>query len=251
VRSQIDAISDRLDTHRATLLHDIVLLDRLYDRTLEYFHGLANYIAAGEEKLQEVDNQLIPDLQRRAGSSGDMLLAQQLRDLRSVRDDLERRVHDLKLTRQVAMQSLPSIRLVQENNKGLVTKITSVLANTVALWRQQLAQAATIHQSREAGKAVREANDLTNELLLANARNLQVANAEIRQVMEQGVVDAGALRQANDLLIRALEDTLQIADAAKQQRRVAEQELDQCETRLRAVLLQASDRAKGGTPSAG
>src|SRR5678816_4481389 len=163
VRKQIDKITDDLEQHKVTLLTDITSLDRLYTANLEYFHTLERYIAAGREKLRQIDTDVIPSLQREAEGSTDMLKAQNLRDMRSARDDLERRVHDLALTRQVTMQSLPSIRLVQENDKGLVTKINSTLANTVPLWRQQLATAVTIFRSGEAARSVKGATDLTNE----------------------------------------------------------------------------------------
>jgi uncharacterized protein YaaN involved in tellurite resistance len=239
VGGQIDRIGDRLDSHTSQLMRDVALLDRLYERTLAYFHGLAVYIAAGEETLARLDGETLPALERAAAASGDVVKAQDLRDLRTARDDLERRVHDLKLTRQVAMQSLPSIRLVQENDKSLVNKITSVLANTVPLWRQQLAQAVTIHRSREAGRTLKEATDLTNQLLLANAENLRQANAEIRQQVERGVFDIAAVKQANDLLVATIEDSLRIAEEGKRQRAAAEVELVACEAKLRQTLAAA------------
>ncbi|MFO1129489.1 MAG: toxic anion resistance protein [Rhodospirillales bacterium] len=239
VRGQIDAIGDRLETHKGSLLRDVALLDRLYAKTLAYFHGLATYIAAGDEQLRRLDEGTIPALEAQVGSTGNVVKAQELRDLRAVRDDLERRVHDLKLTRQVAMQSLPSIRLVQENDKSLVAKITSVMANTVPLWRQQLAQAVTIHRSREAGRTLKEATDLTNSLLLANAENLRQANAEVRRQAERGVFDIEAVKKANELLIATVEDSLRIADEAKQKRAAAESELAACETKLRETLAAA------------
>ena len=165
-----------------------------------------------------------------------------------IRDDLERRVHDLKLTRQVAMQSLPSIRLVQENDKSLVAKITSVLANTVPLWRQQLAQAVTIHRSREAGQTLKEATDLTNALLLANAENLRQANAEVRQQVERSVFDIDAVKKANDLLVSTIEDSLRIADEGKQKRSAAEVELTACEAKLRETLAAATSRPLPSPP---
>ncbi|WP_438987624.1 toxic anion resistance protein, partial [Marivivens donghaensis] len=176
VQGQIDKITDDLLMHEHTLLKDIESLDVLYERTLTFYDELALYISAGEAKLKELDEDTIPakEAEVAAAPEGDgVMVAQELRDLRSARDDLERRVHDLKLTRQVTMQSLPSIRLVQENDKSLVTKINSTLVNTVPLWETQLAQAVTIQRSAEAAKAVREANDLTNELLTANADNLR------------------------------------------------------------------------------
>ena len=155
------------------MLTDIVKLDKLYDANLDYFRTLEVYIAGGRAKLKEVDEQVIPALAKEVEGSDDVLEAQKLRDLRAARDDLERRVHDLLLTRQVTMQALPSIRLVQENDKSLVTKINSTIANTVPLWRQQLAQAVTIYRMGEAADSVKAASDLTNELLKNNAENLQ------------------------------------------------------------------------------
>jgi uncharacterized protein YaaN involved in tellurite resistance len=186
-----------------------------------------------------------------AGQDQAVMEAQELRDLRSARDDLERRVHDLKLTRQVTMQSLPSIRLVQENDKSLVTKINSTLVNTVPLWEQQLAQAITIQRSSEAANAVREANDLTNELLTRNAENLRSANKVIREEMERGVFDIEAVRAANENLIATINESLQIADAGKTRRAAAEAELERMEQELKTTLASAKSRPavpSGGTP---
>jgi uncharacterized protein YaaN involved in tellurite resistance len=157
VQDQIDKITDNLLGHEHTLMKDIKSLDKLYEKTLDFYDELALYIAAGEAKLEELDTQTIPakEAEVNAAPENDQVIkAQELRDLRAARDDLERRVHDLKLTRQVTMQSLPSIRLVQENDKSLVTKINSTLVNTVPLWETQLAQAVTIQRSTEAAKAV-------------------------------------------------------------------------------------------------
>ncbi|MDP1575745.1 MAG: toxic anion resistance protein, partial [Cypionkella sp.] len=158
------------------------------------------------------------------------------------RDDLERRVHDLKLTRQVTMQSLPSIRLVQENDKSLVGKINSTLMNTVPLWETQLAQAVTIQRSKEAAVAIKDANDLTNELLTANATNLQDANKIVRTEMERGVFDIEAVRQANATLVATIEESLAIADEGKARRAAAEIELVKMEAELRDTLASARAR---------
>ncbi len=180
-----------------------------------------------------------------------MLKAQALRDLRSARDDLERRVHDLKLTRQVTMQSLPSIRLVQENDKSLVTKINSTLVNTVPLWETQLAQAVTIQRSREAATSIKEANDLTNELLTANAKNLQETNRVIRTEMERGVFDIEAVKQANATLIATINESLAIADEGKAKRAAAEADLEKMEHDLRDTLASAKARRDGIGTNAG
>lgn len=240
VRRQIDTITDNLEDHKTKLLTDIASLDRLYDANLDYYHTLELYIAAGEARLQQLDEKDIPALAAEAQNTDDVLKAQQLRDLRTARDDLERRVHDLMLTRQVAMQSLPSIRMVQENDKGLVSKINSTLVNTVPLWRQQLAQAVTVFRSQEAGKSVKAATDLTNELLEKNAETLRTANREVREQIERGVFDIDAVKRANENLIATIEESLQIADEGKRKRREAERTLEQLETELKSKLVAAS-----------
>lgn len=246
VQSQIDKITENLLGHETTLLKDIKSLDLLYEKTLDFYNELALYISAGEAKLKELDEETIPakEAEVAAASENDTIIrAQELRDLRAARDDLERRVHDLKLTRQVTMQSLPSIRLVQENDKSLVTKINSTLVNTVPLWETQLAQALTIQRSKAAAEAVRQANDLTNELLTKNADNLRQANREVREQVERGVFDIEAIKHANEQLIATIQDSLEIADAGKAKRAAAEQELQKMEAELRESLTAARARA--------
>ncbi len=254
VQGQIDNITDELLSHETLLLKDIKSLDKLYEKTLDFYDELALYIAAGEEKIRILDEVEIPakEAEVQAANEGDgVIKAQELRDLRSARDDLERRVHDLKLTRQVTMQSLPSIRLVQENDKSLVTKINSTLVNTVPLWETQLAQAVTIHRSREAAEVVRDANDLTNELLTANSGNLKQANKLIREEMERGVFDIEAIKQANADLIETIEDSLRIADEGKAKRAEAEKELKVMEAELKSTLASAKAKATGAGVNVG
>lgn len=239
VRKQIDTITDKLEKHKSGLLTDIASLDRLYQANLDYFHTLEDYIAAGDEKLRELDEVVIPQHSSAAETSQDVLAAQNLRDLRAARDDLERRVHDLRLTRQVSMQSLPSIRLVQENDKGLVNKINSTIVNTIPLWRQQLATAVTIFRSSQAADTVKAATDLTNDLLASNAENLKLANAETRKQLERGVFDIEVVKQANQALIATIEESLQIADQGKKMRSEAVVQLQQCENELRKTLVSA------------
>ncbi|MEM8654366.1 MAG: toxic anion resistance protein [Pseudomonadota bacterium] len=254
VQGQIDKITDDLLAHEHTLLKDIKSLDLLYEKTLQFYDELALYIAAGEEKIKELDATTIPakEAEVNAAPEDDQVMkAQELRDLRAARDDLERRVHDLKLTRQVTMQSLPSIRLVQENDKSLVTKINSTLVNTVPLWETQLAQAVTIQRSAEAAAAVRDANDLTNELLTANAANLRESNKAIRTEMERGVFDIEAVKQANADLIGTIQESLQIADEGKAKRAAAEEDLKKMEAELRDTLASAKARKDGIGDNAG
>lgn len=245
VQGQIDRITDNLLAHEHTLLKDIKSLDVLYDKTLDFYDELALYIAAGEAKIKELDETTIPAKVAEVDAAPEeegVMKAQELRDLRAARDDLERRVHDLKLTRQVTMQSLPSIRLVQENDKSLVTKINSTLVNTVPLWETQLAQAVTIQRSAEAAAAVKEANDLTNELLTSNAKNLRESNKVVRQEMERGVFDIEAIKTANAELIATIQESLEIADEGKAKRAAAEEDLKKMETELKDTLASAKAR---------
>jgi len=248
VQGQIDKITDSLLTHEHTLLKDVKSLDILYEKTLTFYDELALYIAAGEAKLAEVDAKDIPAKEAAVAAAPEadqVKLAQELRDLRAARDDLDRRVHDLRLTRQVTMQSLPSIRLVQENDKSLITKINSTLVNTVPLWETQLAQAVTIQRSKEAAVAICEANDLTNDLLTSNAENLRETNRIVRTEMERGVFDIEAVKKANASLIATIEESLSIADEGKARRAAAEVELVKMEHDLRDTLSAARARGTG------
>jgi uncharacterized protein YaaN involved in tellurite resistance len=246
IKGQVEEVGDRLDTHRTRLLEDVEKLERLYQATLEWFHALGEHIAAGEIVLARVDREAIPAVQREV-EGGDAVAAQRLRDLRAARDELERRVHDLKLTRQVTMQALPSIRLIQENDKALASKIQSVIVNTVPLWRQQLAQALAIQNMREAGRTLKEATDLTNELLTANAERLRHGNLEARTQLERGVFDIEAVKKANASLVATIEDSLRIAQDAQAQRAQASRELEKAEQDIRRALTSARASGSGGT----
>jgi uncharacterized protein YaaN involved in tellurite resistance len=241
VQGQIEKSIETLEDHKTGLMRDVELLDRLYDTTLAWFHDLADHIAAGERALETLDRTVIPEKER-AAETGDMLAAQALRDLRGRRDELERRVHDLRLTRQVAMQALPSIRVVQENDKALIAKITSTIVNTVPLWKQQLTLAVTIARAREAGGDLKAATDLTNQLLTANADALRQSNAEIRAQVERGVFDIEAVKKANAQLVATIEDTLRIAEEGRKQRREAEAALVGLEAELKQSLAAARAR---------
>ncbi len=236
VRDQIDMIANNLEEHKSTLMTDVVSLDKLYEANLNYFRKLELYIEAGELKKKELNEKIIPQYEDRA-KEGEMLEIQNLKEIRSFGEDLERRVHDLRLSRQVAMQSLPSIRLIQENDKSLINKIASTLVNTVPLWRNQLAQTVTIFRSHESAKALKDATDLTNELLEKNAEGLREANVEIRTQMERGVFDIESIKVANQTLIDTLTDSLNIAEEGRNARAKALIELDKTEKELKEALL--------------
>ncbi len=238
VKKQIETISDNLEKHKAQLIADVVALDKLYEANLEYFRKLELYIKAGELKLKELEENIIPKYEEEVKKSNeDMIAVQKLKEIRAFRDDLERRIHDLKLSRQVALQALPSIRLIQENDKSLINKISSTLVNTIPLWKNQLSQTITIFRSHEAAKAIKNANDLTNELLERNAQSLKEANKEIREQIERGVFDIESIKKANQTLIETLNDTIKITQEGKKARELAEIELQKSEQKLKEALL--------------
>jgi uncharacterized protein YaaN involved in tellurite resistance len=222
------------------MIQDVNRLDKLYDVTLDYFHGLADHIVAAEERLRRLDNDELPALKAEAEASGDVLASQRLSDLANARNDLERKVHDLKLTRQVTMQSLPSIRMNQDLDKSLVTKIQSVLVNTLPLWKNQLAQAVTLFRTHEAADVLKEVTRTTNDLLEANAEMLRSGSAGVRQVVEEGVFSIDSIERANQNLIAAIQESITISEDSRQKRREAEDRLIECEQQLKQTLQDAA-----------
>ncbi len=243
VRDQIDMISNSLEKHKSQLMTDVISLDKLYDANLDYFRNLELYIKAGETKLEELEETIIPQYEVKAADK-EMLAIQDVKEIRGFRDELERRVHDLRLSRQVTMQSLPSIRLIQENDKSLISKITSTLVNTVPLWRNQLAQTVTIFRSHDTAIAVKDAADLTNELLEKNAEGLRDANVQVRTQMERGIFDIESIKKANETFIATLDDSLRIAQEGKAARADALVELHKTEKELKDALLAVKARAE-------
>jgi len=245
VRDQIDLISNDLEKHKSQLMSDIISLDKLYDANLEYFRKLELYIKAGETKLEELEEKILPEYEAKVSEAEDNMMAiQALKEIRGFRDELERRIHDLRLSRQVTMQSLPSIRLIQENDKSLISKITSTLVNTVPLWRNQLAQTVAIFRSHDAAIATKEAADLTNELLEKNAQGLRDANTEVRRQMERGIFDIESIKKANHTFIETLNDSLRIAQEGKEARAKAQEELHKTEQELKEALLSVKAKAE-------
>lgn len=242
VRGQVDRIHSELESHRLRMVQDIARLDRLYELTLQYFHDLGDHIAAAAERLRRVDEEELPALRKAAENGGDVLAAQRLADLSAARADLDRKLHDLRLTRQVTMQSLPSIRLNQDLDKTLVSKIQSVLLNTLPLWKNQLAQAVTVFRTQAAAGVLREATETTNRLLEANAETLRGANAEVRRIAEQGVFSIDSIEKANQTLIATIQESIQITEEGRKQRQEAETRLIACETALKETLASAAGK---------
>ncbi len=241
VRVQIDKIVDDLEDKKSKLLVDVTALEKLYKANLEFIKDLDDYIAAGVYKLKELKSEL-EELKKEA--KGDKKLEKRLgiRDKQALITALEARVHDLKLSRVVALQSLPSIRLIQDNNKTLVEKINSTLVNTLPLWKNQLAQAVTIFRSKKASESIKAAQDFTNELLEENAKKLKEATKEITEQANRGVFDIESIKKANKTLIDSINESLEITLKAKEARKKAEAELEKIESELKEALVAAEKR---------
>jgi len=241
VRVQIDKIVDNLEEKKTNLLTDITSLERLYNANLSFIDDLDTYIAAGAYKVKALSANLL-SLEEEAQGSKKLEKKLGVRDKRALITALEARVYDLKLSRTVALQALPSIRLIQDNNKTLVEKINSTIVNTLPLWKNQLAQAVTIYRSKKASESIKAAQDFTNELLEGNAKKLQEANKEVTQQAQRGVFDIESVRKANETLIATINESLDITNAAKVKRAEAEKELLDIERQLHDALVAAEKR---------
>jgi len=241
VQDQIDSLVVVLESHKSQLLRDVSMLDRLYVATVDYFHQLELYIAAAGAKLREMDEQVLPALRAKAEETRDMLDAQDLRDATSRRDDLERRLHDLRLTRQVTLQSLPQIRLIQDVDKSLVTKIQSSVLTTIPIWKSQIALAITLWNQRKALETQKAVTDTTNEMLARNAELLRMGSAEARKEIERGIFDIETVKKVNDELIATIQESIQIAEEGHRKRVEAETQMEQLEGELKQALIDAED----------
>lgn len=239
VQGQIDTIARELDAHRTALIRDVTMLDRLYDATLAYFGQLELYIAAADAKLVELDTDVLPALEATARESGDMLDAQRLRDMQARRMDLERRSHDLKLTRTVTLQSLPQIRLIQDVDKSLVNKIQSSILTTIPVWKSQIAMAITLWNQQQALQTQKAVTDTTNEMLARNAELLRMGSAEARQEIERGIFDVETIRKVNEELMQTIRESIEITEEGKRRRIESERELVRLEGELKQALLQS------------
>jgi uncharacterized protein YaaN involved in tellurite resistance len=231
VREKIDSLVNQLEHHAASMMNDITLLNRLYDESLEYFHSLEHYILAGQEKLRQLDVEVIPAALQHCEQDEALLNAQAIVDSRRVKDDLERRIQDLLLHRKVTMQALPSIHLVQENDKELVQIIKTAVSSTIPLWRQQLAQSITPFRSSRTAT-----NDPSDEPPAQNAQALNQANSNEDDRIEHSGFEAEVVKRANKALIQAIEENLKIAEEGKARRAAAVSELEICESQLKQAL---------------
>ena len=237
---QIDRIEQQLDQARMQMLKDITMFDGLYEKNLEYFRELQIYIAAGEEKLKELQEIPLPQLHAEATAKGDAMSAQVVRDFEDTVNRFEKKIHDLKLSKAVAIQTAPQIRMIQNSDSVMAEKIQSTLVNTIPLWKNQMIIALGVHHSTEAAKAQRQVSDMTNELLKKNAENLKMATIETAKESERGIVDMETLKQTNQSLISTLDEVMKIQQEGREKRREAEGKLVELEDELKQKLLSQS-----------
>ena len=236
---QIDRIEQQLDQARMQMLKDITMFDGLYEKNLEYFRELQIYIAAGEEKLQELQEITLPQLRAEATAKGDAMSAQVVRDFEDTVNRFEKKIHDLKLSKTVAIQTAPQIRLIQNNDKMLVDKIQTAILSTIPLWKSQIVIALGLHRQESVLKMQRSVSDATNTLLTKNAELLRQNSTEVARESERGIVDLQTLKKVNADLISTIEETIKIQQEGRAARQNAETELRSIEQKLKEALLTA------------
>lgn len=238
--AQIDKIQAGLDNQKMTLMKDIAMFDGLYDKNLEYFKQLQLYIQAGEEKIQELNQTTIPKLDAQAQVSDNPMAVQVVQDFKDAVSRFEKKVHDLKISKTIAIQTAPQIRIIQNNDKILVDRIQSAIYNTIPLWKNQMVLALGLGRQKEALEMQQAVSNTTNELLKRNAAMLKQNSHDTAVENERSIVDIETVKQVNDDLISTIEDTLRIQQEGRQKRQAAEAELVQIEDRLREALLKGA-----------
>lgn len=236
--TNINQICRVLENHQVQLLKDVAILDKMYDVNLTYFKELSMYILAGKKKLHEIRTTKLPELMQKAQQSGLPEDAQAARDLDSMCNRFEKKIHDLELTRTISIQTAPQIRLVQGNDTLMVEKIQSTIVNTIPLWKSQMVLALGVEHSAQAAAAQREVTDMTNELLKKNAAKLKMATIETAKESERGIVDIETLKVTNESLISTLDEVMHIQQEGRQKRQEAEREMQRLENELKQKLLQ-------------
>lgn len=237
-QANVEKITDSLQQHQVRLMKDSAMLDKMYEQNLNYFKELTMYILAGKKKLEETRNGKLAEMKNKAALSGLTEDAQAARDLDEKCSRFEKKLHDLELTRTIAMQTAPQIRLIQNNDTVMVEKIQTTIVNTIPLWKSQMVLALGIAHSAEAAQAQRQVTDITNELLRKNAETLHMATVETAKESERGIVDLETLQKTNADLIQTLDDVMRIQMEGRQKRQAAEMEMHRMEEELKRKLLE-------------
>lgn len=236
--TNVNQICKVLESHQVQLMKDVALLDKMYELNLTYYKELTMYIVAGKKKLNEVRNGELQDLLQKAQTTGLAEDAQAAKDLDSMCNRFEKKLHDLELTRQISIQTAPQIRLVQGNDTLMVEKIQSTIVNTIPLWKSQMVLGLGVEHSAQAAAAQREVTNMTNELLKKNAEKLKMATIDTVKESERGIVDIETLKQTNESLISTLDEVMHIQQEGREKRKAAEQEMQKLELDLKQKLLQ-------------
>ena len=236
--TNVNQICKVLESHQVQLMKDVALLDKMYELNITYYKELTMYIVAGKKKLNEVRNGELQDLLQKAQATGLAEDAQAAKDLDSMCNRFEKKLHDLELTRQISMQTAPQIRLVQGNDTLMVEKIQSTIVNTIPLWKSQMVLGLGVEHSAQAAAAQREVTNMTNELLKKNAEKLKMATIDTVKESERGIVDIETLKQTNESLISTLDEVMHIQQEGREKRKAAEQEMQKLEMDLKQKLLQ-------------
>ena len=239
--ANVEKIADALQQHQGRLLKDSAVLDKMYEQNLAYFKELTMYILAGKQKLEQVQNGKLRELQETAQRTGLAEDAQAARDLAEKCQRFEKKIRDLELTRTISIQTAPQIRMIQNNDTVMVEKIQTTLVNTIPLWKNQMVIALGIAHSTEAAQAQRQVTDLTNALLTQNAQKLHMASVETAKEAERGIVDIETLKKTNAELIQTLDDVMKIQADGRTKRLAAEAEMAKMEEDLKQKLLQIRD----------
>lgn len=238
IGTQIDRIALKLEHSKKRLMEDNSFLEQLYDKNKDYFQALNIYIAAGELKLEEINAKMLPELRKKAEQTGDQMDYQEVNDLTQFADRLDKRVYDLRLSRQITIQQAPQIRLIQNTNQALAEKIQSSIMTAIPLWKNQVAIALTLLRQQQAVAAQRQVSETTNELLKRNADMLKTNAIETARENERGIVDIETLKETQSSLIETLQETLKIQQEGRAKRAVAEKELVTMEQELKERLLE-------------
>jgi uncharacterized protein YaaN involved in tellurite resistance len=234
---EIDKIADQLEKHRQLLFRDIMMLETLYEKNKEYFDALNIYIAAAEHKLEELRTKVIPEKRAQAERSGNQMEMQEVNDLLQFADRLEKRIHDLKLSRQVTIQTAPQIRMIQHMNQTLVERIQSSILTAIPLWKNQVVIALTLFRQQKAVEAQKQVTETTNNLLLRNSEMLKTNSIEVAKENERGLIDIETLKKTQENLVTTLEETLKIQQEGRLKRQQVERELVTMEEQLKQTLL--------------
>ena len=243
VATSIEKLIDALERSRMALLKDMTVLDKMYELNLDYLKQLDVYIAAGEQAIHELHAVKIPALEAEVAATSDVMAAQRLADLQQAATRFERRIHDLKLTRMIAIQTAPQIRLIQSNDQNLVEKIQSSILTTIPLWKNQIVIAISLYRQQKAVELQKQVTDTTNELLAKNAELLRDGSAKVGREVERGIVDVETLQKVNADLVATLEDTIRIQEEGRAKRVEAEGEIGRLQVELRQKLIELRSQA--------